>query len=250
LEELGIEPNFYTSLPYLTLSGATCWTDKGWLWIEDEEWCIFPPLPHLKNYISDPMDYPQKNIWSDFSNIQIDLPKMGFLDWEYIFDSLQFNHMEGHKWEVYRKNSRKWPARHPNWLYCDLYDYNSVGLLLSEWLLNKMDNVQDAQLIAEYLLSNHPSIHHRCLYDSEEQLMAVNVWDENWKFINYRYCIVKLNEPFLDEFSRWLFYTDKQIQGSGKMVNDGGTLGSAGLESFKDKLNPMKKREVYSWIIK
>jgi len=88
------------------------------------------------------------------------------------------------------------------------------------------------------------------LYDENEQLMAINAWDENWEFINYRVCIVRQNEPFLDEFVRWLFYTDSQIQSSGKLVNDGGTLGSPGLERFKDKMNPYRKRITHSWIKK
>jgi hypothetical protein len=80
--------------------------------------------------------------------------------------------------------------------------------------------------------------------------MAVNAWDENWQYINFRFCIIRQGEPFLDEFARWLFYTDGQIQAKNKLVNDGGTLGNPGLEHFKDKLNPVHKRKVYSWLIK
>jgi len=59
----------------------------------------------------------------------------------------------------------------------------------------------------------------------------------------YRYCIADPDEPFLDEFMRLLFY---QRNAAGKLVIDGGVLGRPGLERFKDKLNPVKKRPVYS----
>ena len=78
--------------------------------------------------------------------------------------------------------------------------------------------------------------------------MAINAWDVNWKYINYRVCMVRENEPFLDEFARWLFYTDPDIIKVNKLINDGGTLGCKGLERFKDKMNPKKKVEMYSWI--
>jgi len=82
------------------------------------------------------------------------------------------------------------------------------------------------------------------------KLVAINIWDENYKYINYRYCIVDRKEPFLDEFVRYLFYTDLVILKTGKLVNDGGTVGNQGLEHFKDKLNPIRKRKVHSYIIK
>jgi hypothetical protein len=52
----------------------------------------------------------------------------------------------------------------------------------------------------------------------------------------------------LDEFVRYLFYTDREILSKNKFINDGGTVGNSGLERFKDKLNPFRKRKVYSYI--
>lgn len=46
LEKLNKEPTFYSSLPYLELSNLKCKIAKYWIWIEDEEWLIFDPLPY------------------------------------------------------------------------------------------------------------------------------------------------------------------------------------------------------------
>jgi hypothetical protein len=251
MEELKIEPNFYISLPYLVLSNTYCYTDKGWLWIEDEEWCLFPPLPHLNNYTPNAGDYPQKNVWSDFYNYHPLTPQMGFLDWEYLYDSHRFNHMEGGPWEAFRKNSRKWSRKNEYWSYTSVCSSTAeCALLVGKWLENKIEVAQDAELIVKCALEPVGGIRKKYLYNNNGKLVAMNVWDENYKYINYRLCIVSPHEDFLDEFTRLLFYTDAEIQVTGKFINDGGTLGNAGLEFFKNKLNPLRKREVHSWIIK
>lgn len=244
-----IEPNFYLSEPYLHLCGAECWERDGWLWVEADKWVLFPPLP-----IDDTVQgrYRMTRIWSDFVTTDYLELQPQFLDWEYIFNPVAFNTMVGGAWEIFRKNSRKWPRTHANWVYCDYFDSHAAALLVTEWLEARQQDVQDADLIIEYVLNlqHLPGIKRRCLYDGEERLMAINAWDENWQYINFRFCIIKQGEPFLDEFVRWLFYTDGQIQAKNKLINDGGTVGNVGLEHFKDKLNPVRKRKVMSWIIK
>jgi hypothetical protein len=89
-------------------------------------------------------------------------------------------------------------------------------------------------------------VHKKYLYYGN-QIVAMNVWDENYKYINYRFCLVKSDERYLDEFCRFLFYTDMDVYFQRKLINDGGVLGSSGLEFFKDKMNPLRKRTVYSY---
>jgi hypothetical protein len=247
-EQLKINPNFYLSEPYLLLSKAKCFIDNGWIWIESDGWCLFPPL-FLSDY-SLLGEYPNKNVWSDFGGVVYQLYKLrpSFLDWEYIFNPIDFTDLSGGKWNTYRKNIRKWPKSNENWVYCDRFDKYAAGLLLERWFNKKSDKVEDADLIADFVVfSDLPGIHRCCLYDKNEQLKAINVWDENWRFTNYRFCIVEPDESWLDEFARWLFFTDSEMQ-TGKLVCDGGTLGNVGLEMFKDKLNPLSKRKVFSWI--
>jgi hypothetical protein len=247
-QELKIDPNFFLSEPYLRFSKVQCYSNKGWVWIEADGWTLFPPLPTgeiIANY-----PYQCRKIWSDFENRKPNYFHSEFLDWEYLLDSKAFNDMTGGKWETYRKNARKWPKANPNWLYTGYNDPSEVSRLLGSWLEVKQKDVQDGKLIIEFLLNNKETegISRKYLY-SNGNLVAVNVWDENWKYINFRFCIIRPEEPYLDEFARLLFYTDPIIQIKGKLINDGGSLGSMGLERFKDKLQPVRKRKVHSWCI-
>jgi hypothetical protein len=251
-EELGIDPNFYLSEAYLILSNAVCHTKRGWVWISEGDWCLFPPLPLNPLAIVLP-PYELRKIWSDFEGKSPNYFHSEFLDWEYILNPTHFNNLSGGKWESYRKNVRKWPKIHPNWEYSNIFIGKEIQELLGEWLEGKKDNVQDADLLATFIIipqdDSFMGIYRKFLYDSDGKLVAINVWDENYKYINYRYCIVKDKNPYLDEFARYLFYTDPEIQAKGKLINDGGSIGNKGLEKFKDKLNPVRKREVHSWFI-
>lgn len=247
---LRIEPNFYMSLPYLVAAGAHCYSTKEWVWIEADNICLFPPLLlHTDSYQIDNVCYPVDKIWAG-TNTSIPLwvqftPE--FLDYEYIFNPKDFNIMFGGIWETFRKNSRKWPHSNPNWVYCDRIDKEAIKDLLWEWCVEKDSTLLDGELLAEYLLNPHSETKMRCLYNEKEELMAINAWDNNWKYINYRICISRVKEPFLAEFARWLFYTDQTIQKQERLVNDGGSLGNVGLEKFKDKMNPIHKNSIFSW---
>jgi len=245
IEELGINPNFFTSKPYLIFSGADCYEDKGYLIVKDGKWLVFPPIPTPE--ILTGWDYPKPySFWSDFDNYHIKSPKFEFLDNEYFFDPKNFSDLSGGKWETFRKNSRKWKKGATNPYYSRFHKRNDVLILLAEWLEHKDKQCLDASIIVRFALTNNSDVKRAYLYD-QDQLVAINIWDENYKYINYRYCLVKQGEPYLDEYARLLFYTDPEIQVKGKLINDGGTLGSKGLEEFKDKLNPVRKRKVYSW---
>lgn len=248
-KEVGIIPNFFVSEPYLKLSDVQCFIETNWIWIEDEEWLLFPPLCLTKNEHRCPFIGRLKNVWSDFESLSFDhLATRKFLDWEYIFNPIHFNDLSGGKWETYRKNIRKWPKSHAKWFYSSYFKRKELCIFLSDWLETKGDKTEDGNLLLDYIINDNLLVHRRFIYDELDELVAVNAWDENWKYINYRYCIVKKDNLYLDEFARYLFYTDPIIQAKGKLVNDGGCLGYEGLEHFKNKLNPVKKRAVYSWI--
>jgi hypothetical protein len=46
---------------------------------------------------------------------------------------------------------------------------------------------------------------------------------------------------------RYLFYRDPEIRNQNKLVNDGGVLDNPNIKAFKDKMNPVRVREVYQW---
>lgn len=245
--ELGVVPNFFMSNPYLQLSHARLIEKHGWLWIKDKYWNLFPALP-----LEGSMEAPELDrIWALFGNDNIVLNEhYHFLDWQYLFRPSDFMDMSGHRWEVFRKNCRKWPNRNEGWNYTSgIPSSTEAGMLIASWLERKRNDVHDGELLARFAyFEDGLSVFRKYLYNKSGELVAINAWDENWMFVNYRVCMVKDGEPFLDEFIRWLFYTDPEVIGMNKIVNDGGTLGHEGLERFKDKMNPFKKIKIYSWV--
>ena len=162
-------------------------------------------------------------------------------------------HSPGGSWKVFRKNVRKWPRANPDWKYVSKNQLNEdnhsqVISLIVCWLMGKESECQDADLLSDYAyLSPHPGIQNKYLIQGDK-VVGINAWDENWEYINYRVCMVDKSQPYLDEFMRYLFYTDPDIRTKEKWVNDGGVLDNPKLEKFKDKLNPLIKKTIYSLV--
>jgi len=245
----GIEPNFFISEPYLNQPNLIGRYEKGWVWVEEDGLALFPPLPLVKGFFNS-SGFPEiPYFWSDFNNLYGGPGEWfsDFLDWEYLYDPKNFKDLSGGKWQTFRKNSRKWLK-----MQGGVYSYQSncpvhirAGLL-GEWLEDREQTIQDAEFIAECVLNSHKDLRLKYLFDKEGELAGINIWDENWMYINYRFCIVR-KDPFLDEFMRLNFYLDPIIQKKNKLVNDGGSLENIGLERFKDRLNPVRKRIVSIW---
>jgi hypothetical protein len=240
MERNGIEPNFFCSLPYWFLSDSEYQYDWNGSWIVSDSLCMIPPLGENTG-----VDF----IWSDFNRYN---PGPGwykeFLDWEYLYDPCSFQDLSGKKWRKFRKNCCKWADTHEEFIYTEKPpNSNEIKALLLAWFGQAgMDSIQDPELIYEMSFSHFPGIRRKFIKHNG-QLFGINIWDSNYKYVNYRFCIPKPGEPFLDECMRNLFYTDSEILQTGKLVNDGGSLGNKNLEWFKDKLNPIRKRAVYSW---
>jgi len=242
--ELKIIPNFWLTREYLSIQpNVKLETDGNFIWLQEDEWAVFPPLPLNRKDFS---EQPPKGlrIWSDFINYSVGEP-IQFLDWEYTYCSTNFSDMRGGKWEVFRKNSRKWPRRNEGcWTYTtDVPPVPEIKSLLIKWLDNKKDEeIADSESLIWFMF--HSS--NRAFLKRKSELVGVNIWEENGDWLVYRYCIADPNERFLDEFLRLLFYQSFP----GRLVIDGGVLDSPGLEKFKDRLNPVRKRPVYSRMIK
>jgi len=213
---------------------------------------MFPPVPIQERAGTPPVDF----VWSDFDGTE---PWEGyesvFLDFEYIYDPKNFQGpLEGKKWKTFRKNARKWPKAHEGFrcissLAPEHYN-DEVRILLADWGLRKLDEAEDFETMMIFALRPPPGVGHFYVIDEKGELASVSVWDRNWKFINYRFLIVRKDGPkdaFLDEFSRLAFHRYCAETFPGTLINDGGTLGKPGLERFKDKLHPIRKRRVYSW---
>jgi hypothetical protein len=191
-------------------------------------------------------------IWSDFEGWQSVSYSPSFLDYEYIYNPKEFLTMDGGKWQVFRKNCRKFPKR----VMTDL-TYNRLGAwnypnldgafneMFQEWLSGADREIQDDEVMLKYFGGGE---NRKILWSRDERkIYGVNIWDENYHYVNFRYSFCR-KDDYLPEYMRWLFYTDGEIVRKNKLVNDGGTLDNPNLKRFKDKLCPCSVREVHSWL--
>jgi hypothetical protein len=144
---------------------------------------------------------------------------------------------------------KKYPARCGGELtYRDLSEIQYIDPFVSELMIQwgKDKNVFDPETMLRFgLMGEHRFGLFLKKSGCAAQLIGLNIWDENWKYVNFRYCIDD-GSSFLQEYLRYQFYTDPEIQAKGKLVNDGGALDSEGLLRFKLKLNPVQVIKVYS----
>lgn len=245
-------PNFFVSYPYLKLSKAQVCSTRSWMWVEADGVCLFPPVPIAGH--ANLSDFPEDFVWSDFPNTDL---KPDFasepLDHEFIYDPKNFDEsrMTGGKWSVFRKNARKWPRSNSEFKIVATAAPDGKNLqvmsLVADWLERKEEDAEDPELIVGFTVNPVPGVGHLYILDDRDRLAAIAVWDMNWKYVNFRFLIVRKEEPFLDEFARKTFFQFCNSTFPWYLVNDGGSLGREGLEKFKDKLQPVSKRLVYSW---
>jgi hypothetical protein len=166
------------------------------------------------------------------------------LDDQFIYSPTHFLQMLGSQWAVFRKNVRKFDARHlGRWVYQPVDSKGldqSIEELLIDWCGDK--EMYDTETLINYAYYGE----NRWGLFYNDKLIGMNIFDENYRFINYRYCIDN-GEPFLNEWVRFLFYTSPIVLSKNKEVNDGGSLDSENLRKFKLKLNPCRVENVYSY---
>jgi hypothetical protein len=246
MKYLGIEPNFFCSEEYFKKADfEEEWNDRAF-WYSYEGDIMLPPI------ISYPEFYESTDkIWLGLDGI--DLPKgwiREFFDYEFIYDPRNFLQMSGGDWATFRKNIKKFPKRYDKVVeYYLQEDYSPTDEEITElfisWLNSDKDSgIHDPDIIFEYLLRGR---NRAFLVDEEGILLGINCWDYNWKFINFRFCFVDPNYPFLSEYMRYLFYTSEVCLGDKRLVNDGGSLYNESLHRFKLKMNPAEVRKMYSW---
>lgn len=246
LKQGNIKPNFFCSTEYAEKAG---WVTAKWysgdecvLFVNDSDGETVLPSIDIKGILI------PGATWSDLESYSPPLDKE-FLDYEYIFDTEAFQNMEGGKWSVFRKNSRKWPNRcGKQWAYDDIpadFPIALIETLLVEWLqgFDKTAEICDSDVLYKYATEGQ---NRKGIFTEDGQLRAMNIWDANFQYINYRYCICN-QEPFLSEFARLLFYQDIHQRFGRQLINDGGCLDRISLKDFKDKMNPISVRKVYSW---
>ncbi|HUV84158.1 MAG TPA: hypothetical protein VMV86_00530 [Methanosarcinales archaeon] len=166
-----------------------------------------------------------------------------FLDYQYIYKPEDFLDLSGSKWRVFRKNIKKYPEKYPGKLqYVPIIGdilQNDIEDLILKWSEGR--TIYDTEVFIRYVFEGE----NRWGLFNNGKLVGMNIFDENFYFINYRYCLDN-GTPFLNEYLRYRFYTDDVILKKKKLVNDGGSLDNEGLKRFKERLNPVYIGKVYS----
>ena len=246
LKRIGAKPNFWTSREYFEKANWRETSFLQWYWIEDDTGQVMlPPVHSYSRDLSTCLPMGVGSVWSDFEGYSPSNSSCEFLDWEFIYHRPWFLEMKGKTWMKFRKNSRKWPRNRTKLRYSEAMPRaGELERVAIEWLEGFMgQKLYDPRVIAKYIFHGE---HRKFLYEND-RLVGANIWDKNHMYDNYRLC-VHVKEPFLDEFLRFLMMTD-QFQHT-LQVNDGGSLDSEGLRRFKESLNPIRMRPVFSWKLK
>ncbi|NCC58554.1 MAG: hypothetical protein EOM17_13140 [Synergistales bacterium] len=252
LSQSGIAPNFWTSQAYLERAGATECVKGDLVWLEADGVPLFPALS-FSGTVAPPCCWYVPYCWSDFAGVSFpDTPKE-LLDYEYLYDPGAFETMSGGKWATFRKNCRKFPTRNPESVYGRTTEPSPEELvaLLQRWAsrFDEDATIHDFSVILRYIedVKHDANFGWKTLRLKDGLLVGINIWDRSWKYINFRYCFCDQDYPFISEYMRWLFYTDPAITAQKRLVCDGGVVDRPELKAFKEKMNPLQVREVYSW---
>ncbi|GAG16016.1 unnamed protein product, partial [marine sediment metagenome] len=168
---------------------------EGWKEDPDQLDWFFPPW----NTETNKWDYRWKT-WCGFLGDPMnhhDVEPSRVLDRQYIYDPAKFSNLDGSQWKVFRKNVNKWPARLPQGIgayYVPIKDdaYNDqIEELLLKWTEDRV--VEDPEVMIKFLLMGRNRF---ALVQAGRGVVGVNVVDENWKHLIYRFCLDN-GEPFL-----------------------------------------------------
>jgi len=256
LEKFNIEPNFWGSNEYFEKANLKIAKKDNVIQVVDPNTNqnVFPPLDmrngnFLRDFTGD--------VWSGLVGSENALSNNNsltkkFLDYNFIYNPRSFLDISGGEWAVFRKNSRKFLNRNKQhqFQYINLSSEFDKGFynIFIEWLENKNENeeIHDDEIILKYLEAGK---NRKVLIDANNEIYGINIWDENFLYVNFRYCFCKPGQ-FLSEYMRLLFYIDPVILNKNKLVNDGGSLDNNNLYNFKMKLNPVKINKIYSYLRK
>lgn len=254
LKKTKIDPNFFISREYFEKAGITEEQNHSGIHaFDDKKFDLFPPL---RTDIKWPY-MPMKGVRADFPNwpnvYRVCGPISKFLDYEFIFDQRNFLDLSGNKWKTFRKNIKKWPkGKLYTWVnlndpccnYVTKRMSDDINELFLKWLQNKNSEevIYDPETLTIYLDKGFNRYGLCC----NNELKAIVIWDYNWKYINFRYCICA-PEPFLSEYVQYCFYTFPFIQNDPRLINDGGCLDSESLYFFKKRMNPVEIKKIHSW---
>lgn len=234
LQKLGVSPNFWTSETY--------WKHAGWM----EECRDGKQAVRTNRGINMLPVYDEHGLvwgdrfWAGFK----DMGGPKFLDFEFIYDPANFTDISGERWRKVRKNL--------GWTTQAIGPVETRGScepaaileFFEHWVDDQKGAVwYDPSTMVGYL--GDPERKGLYTFTEDGQLVGVCLWDENWKYINFRYCLVKHGVNGLSDTSRLNFYRVMANEKPGKLVNDGGSLDRDSLYQYKLKLNPVEVNKIF-----
>lgn len=173
--------------------------------------------------------------WAGFSEFLEKVPDISiagehqkFLDYEIIYDPKNFLRLEGKKWKLFRKNLKRFEkeVKESSGIQT-ICDEVKIDKFVDDWTMeNAGKTFYDPEIILKYLLQGKNRFF--IMGNKSKKLYSICAWDENWKYVNFRYCMCR-SMPGLSDYSRFLFYYTMALRHPYKLVNDGGTLGSESL---------------------
>lgn len=244
LEKFNIVPNFWCSEEYWEKAEWCEYSFFDLITVKDKEGNPMLPTINIKTGTIDPSYESQYSFpFQDFGFFE-----WKFLDYQFIYDPIEdMNNLPGNKWKTTRKNIHKISREAEKTGYC-FYEptppIKECEKLLEIWTCNNnVEDYFDPEILIKFVLFGN----NRIFLRYKDALQAILTFDENYKYINFRYCIVN-NFPGLSDYTRILFR--QMMSYKNKQINDGGCLGRPGLEKYKRRLNPAKIQTIKTGIIK
>lgn len=239
MEKLGANPNFFMSSEYIARAGWKFRIRDTVLEAVDSDGHVMLPALCQETVI--------ERAWAS----TIDPPeglsrRMDFLDHQFIYDPHNFADLSGRKWRTTRKNMEEARADvEEGFVYyvMDQERSNALDKFLSDWA-SAQEDMYDPEVMVDFLLNGK----HRLLIVGERSLAIYGelVWDSNYRYTNFRYCVVRPGVRGLSDTCRVMFY--RYMDGLGPwLVNDGGSLGRPSLYDYKMRLNPIEVGKIYTW---
>ena len=229
-------PNFWVSELYWHRAGWQAKVDPGednWMYVVDSDGEIMlPALDVLGN------PHPTLPYWASL----IGMGGKSTLDANYLYHRVDREQLTGGRWRDLRKSLARVERELGGQLVLrpiGAGDLPQVTDMILSWAGDR--ELYDPEILTQYLLQGP---HLAVVRPNRQDVLGVVAWDSNYRFINFRYCVVDKSGPVgLDEYARYLFW---QTIPNDTFINDGGGLDREGLHRYKQKLNPIHKFTVWS----
>lgn len=255
IQKSNYQPNFFCSLSFWEAMDWKAVRVSGGISIFDNKHgdFVLPCLDRKGHYVPGPFYYSLIGMdkQGNYSNGSCFFPEeSNFVDFNYIYDPDRTEKASGSSFRVFRKNKEKWPKRNLSFEVVkgpfSSKDKNGIKDLILKWLSSDEDKkIYCVDSLLHFIRADSSS---SLIIKKEGKIVSWNVWDENYKYINYRWCVVDPDENFLSEFSRYLVHSHLNSpfnRINPKLINDGGCLDSPGLMFFKDRMNPVAREKIY-----